>query len=69
MMNTGRLRGIIAERGTSQRQVAFALGISDKAFYQKMDKGVFKTDELEHMAKLLKIDEPWKELFCAGAEQ
>lgn len=57
-MNIPKLKGIIAENGLSQRKVANALGLSEKAFYLKMRKGVFRTDEAVAMIKLLKIENP-----------
>ncbi len=57
-MNTNKLRGIIAERGLSQRKVAEYLGMSDKTFYLKVKKGVFGTDEVQKMVELLKIENP-----------
>lgn len=57
-MNTARLKGIIAENGLSQRDVAKAIGLSEKTFYNKMKKGIFGTDEAEAMIKLLKIRDP-----------
>lgn len=65
MVDTNRLRGIIAERGTSQRQVANHLGVSEKTFYSKMKSGVFGTDEAEQLIRLLKIENP-AEIFFAG---
>ena len=35
-MNACKLRGIIAEKGSSQRKLAYELGISEKTFYHKM---------------------------------
>lgn len=58
MVATDKLRGIIYERGTSQRKVASALGITEKTFYSKMKKGVFGTDEVEKMVELLNIHNP-----------
>lgn len=57
-MNTAKLRGIIAERGFSQREVAKKIGISEKTFYSKMKNGVFGTDEADRMIELLKIEDP-----------
>lgn len=57
-MNTAKLRGIIAERGYSQKSVAKHLGITPKTFYSKMKKGVFGTDEVSRMVKLLTIENP-----------
>ena len=58
MIAVNKLRGIIAERGMSQRQVAEQLGITEKTFYTKMKKGVFGTDEVEKMIDILSIDNP-----------
>ena len=58
MVAVDKLRGIIAERGMTQKQVAQYLGISAKTFYNKMQKGVFGTDEVEQMVKLLSIPNP-----------
>lgn len=65
MVDTNRLRGIIAERGTSQRQIANQLGMTDKTFYAKMKSGVFGTDEAEQLVRLLDIENP-AEIFFAG---
>ena len=58
MVAVDKLRGIIAERGMSQRQVARVLGMTEKTFYTKMQKGVFGTDEVEKMVELLSISDP-----------
>ncbi len=64
MLAVDKLRGIIAERGLSQRKVASYLGITEKTFYTKMKKGVFGTDEVEKMVDLLQIDNP-TDIFLA----
>ena len=58
MIATDRLKGIIAERGMSQRQLAKKLGMTEKTFYTKMHKGVFGTDEVEEMVNILNIKNP-----------
>lgn len=58
MVATDKLRGIIAERGLSQRKVAAELGMTEKTFYGKMKAGVFGTDEAEKMIELLRIENP-----------
>ena len=58
MIATEKLRGIIAEQGLSQRQVAKKLGMTEKTFYAKMKKGVFGTDEVDQMIALLGIENP-----------
>ena len=65
MVETNKLRGILAERGMSQRQVARQLGMTEKTFYSKMKRGVFGTDEVEKMINLLSIKNPI-EIFLAG---
>ena len=64
MVATDKLRGIIAERGMSQRQVAKLLGLNEKTFYSKMQKGVFGTDEVEQIVELLSIPNP-ADIFLA----
>ena len=53
MIDTQKLKGLIAERNTSQRQVAFALGMTEKTFYEKMKIGIFGSDEIDKMIELL----------------
>ena len=64
MVDTNKLRGIIAERGYSQRTVAKMLGLSEKTFYNKMKHGVFGTDEAQALTKILAIPNP-TEIFFA----
>ena len=63
MIDTNKLRGVIAERGESQASVAKALGITPKTFYEKMKSGVFGSDEIYLMIKKLKIDNPVEIFF------
>ena len=65
MIAVNKLRGIIAEQGMTQKEVAGRLGISQKTFYNKMKKGVFGTDEEEKMVGILSIDNP-AEIFFAN---
>ena len=58
MINTDKLRGIIAERNLSQKDVAKAIGITPKTFYDKMNKGVFGSDEIDVMIDYLHISDP-----------
>lgn len=66
MIATDKLRGIIAERGLSQRKVAEHLKMTEKTFYAKMKRGVFDSDEMAEMVNFLAIDNPG-EIFFAGA--
>lgn len=61
-MNTNLLKGIIVSKELSQRKLARMIGISEKTFYEKMKKGVFKSNEIELMIKILDIKNP-NEIF------
>ena len=58
MVDTDRLRGLIAERGLSQRQVAAKMAVSESTFYAKMKTGKFNADEMYYLIKLLGIEDP-----------
>lgn len=64
MVATDKLRGIIAERGMSQRQVAKSIGMTEKTFYSKMKRGVFDSDEMSEMIKILNITDPADVFFA-----
>ena len=63
MINVNALKGKIAERGKTQTDVAKAIGITPKTFYDKMSKGVFGSDEIEIMIDYLSIEDPMKIFF------
>ena len=58
LIKTDKLRGIIAERGLSQKEVAAMIGITPKTFYEKMKNGVFGSDEIQVMIDQLQISDP-----------
>ena len=64
MIQTNKLRGIIAERGLSQSDVAKEIGITPKTFYEKMKIGVFGSDEIEIMISMLDIKDPVSIFFA-----
>lgn len=66
MIRTDKLRGIIAERGLSQSDVARKIGITPKTFYEKMKVGIFGSDEIEVMIALLDIKDPVAIFFATG---
>ena len=65
MIDTNALKGIIVARGKTQQDVAHYLRMAPKTFYGKMKKGVFGSDEMEGMIKLLEIENP-SEIFFAN---
>lgn len=65
MVNTNKLRGIIAERGLDQKDVAALIGKTPKTFYEKMKKGKFDSDEISKMVVGLNISNPVEIFFTA----
>jgi hypothetical protein len=63
LINVNALKGKIAERGKTQTDVAKAIGIAPKTFYDKMSKGIFGSDEIEIMIDYLSIEDPMKIFF------
>lgn len=63
MINTKKLKGIIVEAGMSQSEMAKLIGVTPKTFYNKMNKGVFGSDEIEIMIKELGIKKPMDVFF------
>lgn len=64
MIDTNALRGIIVAKGLTQEKVARNIGINPKTFGKKMKKGVFGSDEIEAMIKLLAIENPMAVFFA-----
>lgn len=64
MIQVNKLRGLIAEKGLSQTDVAREIGITPKTFYEKMKVGVFGSDEIEVMIRLLDIEDPVSIFFA-----
>lgn len=64
MIKTDELKGIIAKRDLSQAKVAISIGMTPKTFYSKMHKGVFGSNEIEAMIRLLEIEDPVSIFFA-----
>ena len=64
MIATNKLRGMIVEQNKTQKEVAAALGMSERTFHNKMKKGVFGTDEVEKLISILRIQEPMAIFFA-----
>lgn len=65
MVDVKRLRGIIAENGKTQTQVAHMIGVTPKTFYLRMQKGVFGSDEIQIMIDKLNIRNPMEIFFAS----
>lgn len=64
-MNKNKLAAAIVAKGLKQKDVAKLLNMAPKTFYLKMKKGVFGTDEVAAMVKILDIKDP-VEIFLAN---
>ena len=64
MIRCDLLRGKFAEKGYSQVQIAKMLGITPKAFYDMMKRGVFKSDEMQKMVDFVGIQNPIEIFFA-----
>ena len=58
MIDVNKLRGLMAEKGRTGRDMARVIKKTPKTFYLKMKAGVFDSDEIEAMVKDLEIKNP-----------
>ena len=65
MVDTRKLRGVIAENGKTQKEVAEMIGITPKTFYERMQRGVFGSDEIQIMIDGLNISNPMDIFFAS----
>lgn len=70
MVNTQKLKGLIAEKNYSQSKIAEMIGITPKTFYDRMDKGIFGSDEIDKLIDILDIKDPLPIFFtqCVTSE-
>ena len=64
MVNTRKLRGLMAEKGRTGIHMAKVINKTPKTFYEKMKKGVFDSNEIEAIVEDLSIENP-EEIFFA----
>lgn len=64
MVNTKKLRGIMAEQGKTGMDMAKVIGKTPKTFYAKMKSGVFDSDEIQALVANLKIVNPMEIFFA-----
>ena len=58
MVNANELRAEIVRKGYTQKQVAEKMNISSKTLSNKLRKGVFGSDEIEQLMRILEISDP-----------
>lgn len=64
MVQLNELKAAMVRKGLKQADVAKAIGISNKTFYEHMKKGVFGSDEIEKLINLLDIKDPLNVFFA-----
>ena len=64
MVNVKKLRGKMAEKGRSGKDMARVIKKTPKTFYEKMKKGVFDSDEITAIVEDLGIENPMEIFFA-----
>lgn len=64
MVNVNKLRGVMAERGRTGKDMAAVIKKTPKTFYEKMKKGTFDSDEIIAIVKDLAIQNPLEIFFA-----
>lgn len=67
MINTNAIYGLMGSKRISGAKVAKNIGITPKTFYMKMKKGIFNTNEIEILIKVLDIKNPSEIFFCKNS--
>lgn len=69
MVNTNKLKGKLKEMAMTQKQMAKVIGISERSFNSKINKGSFKANEIAIMIDALGIDDPVPIFFVKEVTQ
>lgn len=64
MIDVNKLRGLMAEKGRTGKDMAKVIRKTPKTFYLKMKAGVFDSDEIKAMVKDLEIKNPLEIFFA-----
>ena len=64
MVHVKKLRGKMAEKGRSGKDMARVIKKTPKTFYEKMKKGVFDSDEITALVEDLGIENPLEIFFA-----
>lgn len=63
MIRTDLIRQSLAENHLTLQQLADCLEITPRTLYSRMRKGIFRSDEMERMIRLLHINNPCEVFF------
>lgn len=69
MIRVNKIYGLLAENGMTQKEMAQKIGITQKTFREKMNKNVFKSNEIEVMISVLNIENPSEIFFAEDVAQ
>lgn len=69
MIDVNKLRGLMAEKGRSGKDMARVIRKTPKTFYEKMKKGIFDSDEITAMVEDLAIKNPMEIFFVEEVTQ
>lgn len=69
MININELKGRIVAKGYTQEEVARMLEITPKTMYTRMQRGVFNSDEIYKLIKILEIKDPMNIFFVEEVTQ
>lgn len=64
MVHVKKLKGKMAEKGRTGKDMAVVIGKTPKTFYEKMKKGVFDSDEITAIVEDLDIENPMEIFFA-----
>ena len=64
VLNTNELKAAMVRKGLTQKDVADSLNISAKTLSNRISRGVFGSDEIECLMKLLDITDPMPIFFA-----
>lgn len=58
LLDTNEFRACLARAGITQKELAKRIGIAEQTMTRKIKKGVFCTNEVEKIVRVLNIENP-----------
>ena len=58
MINVNELKAAMVRKGLTQKEVADMMNISSRTLTSRLKKGIFGSDEIEQLMKILDIKDP-----------